>query len=120
VLQEPVLAVRLVLAVGLAVTDGRGGQLGWLRQLGELWLRPVAAAAHQDFHLGSLDYQDHPSIFCTCLKFFMILYMFEPLHDVLQTSSTVIENKFELSLSYDFLLPSHSLFSSEYGIVGVT
>lgn len=80
-LQALVLAVRLVLAVGLAVTDGRGGQLGWLRQLGELWLRPVAAAAHQDIHLGSLDHQDHPSNFCTYLKFFMILYMFEILYD---------------------------------------
>jgi len=68
----------MVLAVGLVVTDKCGGQLGWLRQVGELWLRPVAAAAHRGFHLGSLDHQDHPSNFCTCLKFFMILYMFVP------------------------------------------
>ena len=91
VLQALVLAVRLVLAVGLAVTGGRARQLGWLRQLGELWLRPVGAAAHQDFHLGSLD---HPCNFCTCLKFCMILYRFVPFYDVvLQTSSTVIKNK---------------------------
>jgi len=87
VLQALALAVRLVLAVALAVTDGLGVAAGLAQAAG----RAVAAAAHQDFHLGSLD---HLSNFCTCLKFFMILYMFVPLYDVvLQTSSTVIKNK---------------------------